>query len=239
MRFESRFKRISVGVGVIIGLLLTTSAAIAQPAPPELPFSGFSCRNGQVNFGFINPPPFRGIGDGNIFAFIDVPATSGKSPNQVGIYVRNLNASNFTGARWFWSSQIAANTPTPNAPDYLTARFCFRSTKNGRPILEEIPLRKWNNRPFGFNDFDSSVGLSQFSDPLVRSGQVVLKNVTLFANSTSSFDQFVLGGEFLILTKTGSIEPDGVQSGNIGCQGAKLCGLANLELLRNRVRQQR
>lgn len=237
MRFTPGFKRISVGLCTIVSLLTATSA-IAQPAPPELPFRGFSCRNGQVNFGFISPPPFAGIGNGNFFAFIDVPATSGRNPNQVGIYVQNLNISNFTGARWLWSSQIAADTPTPNAPDYLTARFCFRSTRNGRPILEEIPLRRWNNRSFGSNDFDSSVGLSDFRDPLVRSRQVVLRNVSLFANSTT-FDQFVLGGEFLVLTKSDSIEPDGVAPGDIGCKGAKLCGLANLEVLRNRVRQLR
>jgi|AGTN01.3.fsa_nt_gi hypothetical protein len=238
MRSVSSFKRISAAAGVIVGLLTTTAAIAQAPPPPELPLSGFSCNNGQINFGFINPAPFPGIGNGNLFAFMEVPATSGRNPNQVGFYVPNLNVSNFTGARFLWSSQSGPDTPTPNAPDYLTARFCFRSKKNGKPILEEIPLRNWKNNPFGNNDFDSSVGLSKFSDPLVRSGQAVLKNVTLFVNS-ASFDQFVLGGEFLILTKTGSIEPDDALPGNIGCKGAKLCGLANLELLRNRVRQQR
>lgn len=217
--------------------LLTATAAVAQPAPPELPFAGFTCNGGMVNFGFIRGAPFPGIGTGNLFAFIEVPANSSKNGTQAGIYVKNVNIPNFTGAKWLWSSQTTGNTPTPNAPQYLTSRFCFRDARTGAPFIEEIPFSQWNNAPFGNNDFSSTVPLSRFSKK-VQSGNAVLQNISLFVSSTT-IDQFVLGGEFLILTTTGSVEPDDGIPGDIGCKGAKLCGIANLQLLRNRLRQQR
>lgn len=236
MRSVSRFSKISVVVSIIIGLL-TATAAIAQPAPPELPFAGFTCRGGEVNFGFIRGAPFPGIGSGNLFAFIDCPANTSKNPTQAGIYVKHVNVPNFKGARLLWSSQTTGNEPTPNAPDSFISRFCFRDAKTGAPFLEEIPFSQWNNTPLNDRNYDSTISLSKFSKK-VRDGNAVLQNISLFATSTS-IDQFVLGGEFLIFTSTGTVEPDGGIPGDIGCKGAKLCGIANLELLRIKVRQQR
>lgn len=228
MRTTHGFKTISVGLCVVTSLLMATSAT-AQPAPPQLPFAGFTCGGGQVNFGFIKGAPFAGIGEGNIFAFIEVPASSSRNPVQDGIYVKNLKIANFTGAKFLWSSK------TPGAPNNLTSRFCFRDARTGAPFIEEIPFSQWSNSITNVDDYTSTVSLSKFSKK-VQSGAAVLQNISLFVNSTSE-NQFVLGGEFLISTKTGTVEPDDGIPGDIGCKGAKLCGLANLELLRNRVRQ--
>lgn len=241
MRSVSRFKRISVGVGTIFGLL-TATAAIAQPAPSQLPFRGFSCQGGFVGFLSFRGIPFPGIGPGNIFAGIEVPANTSRNRTQDGIYVKNLNIPNFTGAKWLWSSSTPSGipgepNPTPNAPDYLTSRFCFKDARTGAPFLENIPLSQWKNTLSGDNNYTSTVSLSKFSKK-VQDGNAVLQNISLFATSTS-IDQFVLGGEFLIHTTTGDVEPDDGSPGDIGCKGAKLCGIANLELLRIRARQQR
>lgn len=230
MRSMSGFRRISIGLGILASLLTATSA-LAQPAPPQLPFAGFSCGGGQVNFGFFRGAPFAGIGSGNIFAFIEVPASSSRNSAQDGIYVTNLNIPNFKGARWLWSSE------TPGAPNNLVSRFCFRDARTGAPLIEEIPLSQWKNSVSNVDDYSSTVSLSKFSKK-VQSGNAVLQNISLFVKSASQ-KQFVLGGEFLINTTTGDVEPDDGSAGDIGCKGAKLCGIANLTLLRNRVIQQR